>query len=444
MFDVHTRSISPFTCGRVKTLHGFQLLEAFQFAVDRVNKKMGSLSGKLKGVTLGAIGMDSCESSVRTGYQVSNIHNGMFALKKNGYEVDPSEIKVYVAAYESDRTKYLARILSSLGIPQVSYGATSIELSDKDRYPFFIRTVPSDDHQSDAILAFLNKKDMRYVQILSSPTDYGRLGSKAFIERAERHRVCIAQSVVFPDNGTVTRESANDAVTTLLDKPLANIVVIFADTGYLNEFLMAVKKNGQANKKFRFVGSIMWSLNFQVDPSVVETTLGAVTLNLQSEDMKDFDDYLKDKTPANYRDNPWFDEYYEEIRNCYLRNPLGEFFRDKPSCGTEFQSIVSASRYIQDPGILHVVNSVYASAHGIHYALTQLCGSNYTGVCELFRSSPSTNELIFKGIEMARFEDDTGSSFEFTSRRDGNKGYTLYSIEESTTNSNGYVYNSVS
>ncbi|XP_064612204.1 uncharacterized protein LOC135476193 isoform X2 [Liolophura sinensis] len=443
MFDVHTRSISPFTCGKVKTLHGFQLLEAFQFAVDRVNNKMGSFSDKLKGVTLGAIGMDSCESAVRTGYQVSNIHNGMFSVKKNGYEVDPSEIKAYVAAYESDRTKYLARILGSLEIPQVSYGATSIELSDKDRYPFFIRTVPSDDHQADAVLAFLNKKNMRYVQILSSPTDYGRLGSKAFIERAERHRICVAQSVVFPDNGTVTRESASDAVTTMLDKPLANIVVIFADTGYLNEFLMAVKKNVQANKKFRFVGSIMWSLNFQMDPSVVETTLGAVTLNLESKDMKAFDDYLKDKTPANYLDNPWFDEYYEEIRNCYLRNPLGEFFRNKPSCGTEFSSIVSASRYIQDPGVLHVVNAVYASAHGIHYALTQHCGSNYTGVCELFRSSPSTNELIFKGIEMARFKDDTGANFEFTNRRDGNKGYTLYSIEESTTNSNGYVYNSI-
>ena len=39
--------------------------------------------------------------------------------------------------------------------PQVSYAATSPSLSDKLQYPYFSRTVPPDDQQAQALLAFL-------------------------------------------------------------------------------------------------------------------------------------------------------------------------------------------------------------------------------------------------------------------------------------------------
>ena len=54
-----------------KTLHGFQLLEAFHFAIHQVNDKSGMFANILKNVKLGGIGLDACESAIRGGYLVS-------------------------------------------------------------------------------------------------------------------------------------------------------------------------------------------------------------------------------------------------------------------------------------------------------------------------------------------------------------------------------------
>jgi ABC-type branched-subunit amino acid transport system substrate-binding protein len=53
-------------------------------------------------------------------------------LTKNGEKIDPDDISAYIAGYSSDSSLYLARILKSLKIPQISYASTSIALSDQD------------------------------------------------------------------------------------------------------------------------------------------------------------------------------------------------------------------------------------------------------------------------------------------------------------------------
>ena len=67
MFDVHKKGSNPFTCGQINTVYGFQLLEAFNYAIEYVNNKTGPFNGKLNGVTLGGVGLDACQSATRAG-----------------------------------------------------------------------------------------------------------------------------------------------------------------------------------------------------------------------------------------------------------------------------------------------------------------------------------------------------------------------------------------
>lgn len=48
---------------------------------------------------------------------------------------------------------------------QISYAAGSQDLNDQRVYPFFYRTVPSDGDQVEAMLKFLDKMDIRYIQV---------------------------------------------------------------------------------------------------------------------------------------------------------------------------------------------------------------------------------------------------------------------------------------
>ena len=50
MFDVHEPGDSPFSCGNIKMDQGFQLLEAFNFAIDYVEGRKGMFNGRLQSV----------------------------------------------------------------------------------------------------------------------------------------------------------------------------------------------------------------------------------------------------------------------------------------------------------------------------------------------------------------------------------------------------------
>lgn len=419
-------------------------MEAFKYALDKVNRKQGQFNDILNGVTLGGLGLDSCDSAVRTTYLAANIHNGETVISKNGTDISPADIIGYVAARESDQSRFLARVLKSLDVPQISYGSTSIELTDQVRYPMFARTVPIDDKQSDAILAFLDSYDLRYVQVLRSPTSYGELSSQVFLEKAAAKRVCVSHTVTFRDQGAVTKESATEAVANLLENPTSNVVVVFADIGYINEFLRAIKRNPDARGKFLFIGTVSWNRNEVLLEGVEDVAYGSVIFNVEKVDIPLFDRYLEKKTLTSERDNTWFKEYYEAIHNCLVTASEEIRIGGKAQCGIRHQNIVTSGNYLQDPDILHVTNAVYAAAFGVDHALRELCGQNYTGMCWQFRESDSRRrELMFEGALKARFQDEAFANFHFTEQRSGNKGYTLYSIEP-TTASATYNYKDVS
>ena len=71
--------------------------------------------------------------------------------------MNPGRIDGYVGSLTSDISADIAHILNVLGIPQVSYGATSSVFRDKSNYPYFLRTVPGDAKLARAIVAMLNK-----------------------------------------------------------------------------------------------------------------------------------------------------------------------------------------------------------------------------------------------------------------------------------------------
>lgn len=49
----------------------------------------------------------------------------------------------------------MASVLRVIQLPQISYLSTSASLGNRERYPFFLRTVPSDATQAQAILRLM-------------------------------------------------------------------------------------------------------------------------------------------------------------------------------------------------------------------------------------------------------------------------------------------------
>lgn len=56
---------------------------------------------------------------------------------------------------------------------QVSFFSTSTVLSSRDRYPFFLRTIPSDVHQAQVMLELVRMFGWTYVSVVYEESSYG-------------------------------------------------------------------------------------------------------------------------------------------------------------------------------------------------------------------------------------------------------------------------------
>lgn len=116
---------------------------------------------------------------------------------------------------------------------------------------------------------------------------------------------------------------------------------------------------------------------------------GAITVELQSKRIPDFDDYVSRLTPDSNSRNPWFREYWEQVFSCRL--PHTTLMSDAwlgvrgahPLCPPDLR-ITSGAKYTQESKVQFVVDAVYAFAQALDKAWRDLCLPD-TGVCRRLR-----------------------------------------------------------
>lgn len=415
--------------------HGYQLMEAFNYAIDYVNRKQGIFSGMLKGVTLGSLVLDACQSPTRAGNLVANVQSGQLAAGTEDLPVD--DIKAYIGAYDSDSSKQVADVLNELEVSQISYGSTSTQLQNKEEYPYFLRTVPADNKQANGMVALLRRYDLNYVQVIHSPGSYGEGAAEIFVTTAKTKGICVAQTIAFDEGTLITREMANRVVGKMIQKPKASVVVVYLATEYIHRFLEAVESNSDAKGDYIFIGSEAWEKRQDVIEGVANAAYDSVTFGVETSDISGFDGFIKNIQPGQGINNGWFDEYFQELLQCSLQ--AGD--PDYPRVCMANDYITNPDKgYEQDSYVIYTANAVYAAAQGINNALESMCGKDQ-GICDEFRNSPNQRAEIYKGIREAHFLDQASQVFEFNSDGESNRGYHIYTLKET---SGHYYYDDVS
>ena len=166
MDKVHERK-----CGAVREQYGIQRVEAMLHTLERIN----SDPTLLPNITLGCEIRDSCwHSAVALEQSIEFIRDSLISS-----EEEEGLVRCVDGSSSSFRSKkpivgvigpgsssvaiQVQNLLQLFNIPQIAYSATSMDLSDKTLFKYFMRVVPSDAQQARAMVDIVKRYNWTYV-----------------------------------------------------------------------------------------------------------------------------------------------------------------------------------------------------------------------------------------------------------------------------------------
>ncbi|XP_075057022.1 G-protein coupled receptor family C group 6 member A-like [Mixophyes fleayi] len=292
------------------------LIEALSmiYAIDKINN-----STMLQGIKLGYEIYDSCshtlkavESTLRFIPESATTNNST----ECNYKQHIPHVKAVVGEIYSETSIAISRILSIYLIPQISPASSVSLLSDKIRFPSFLRTVPSDTHQTRAIVELIKTFQWNWVGIIASDDDYGRSALDLLNSLFKTEGICTAFSKTVPSYvGHPTLQESLRSVINELNRSSTNVLVVIAKDPVVSKLL---KECIKVNISKIWIGSDSWSNSKEVrnikNIEKVGTVLG---LNFKMGHVEGFEDYLKNLQPQIYNaTNHGLEEYMQLRFNC--------------------------------------------------------------------------------------------------------------------------------
>ncbi|XP_029372723.1 extracellular calcium-sensing receptor-like [Echeneis naucrates] len=414
----------PLRCTGSINSRELRFSRAMVFAIDEINNS----SELLPDIRLGYQIQDSCASVPMTMRAAFQLSNGLDPVFLTGDHCSPhGTVLGIVGESGSTPSISMSRVIGPFNIPQVSHFATCACLSDKQQYPSFFRTIPSDQFQADALAKLVKHFGWTWIGAVRSDSDYGNNGMASFLDAAHRAGICVEYSESFYRTHPRSRIQR---VADVIRRSTAVVVVAFAASGDMKILFNELSKKPSPPRQW--IGSESWI----TDPDLLRFSfcVGAVGIGIQQSVIPGLRDFLLDLSPTKVAASPVLTEFWEDAFKCRLDKSLaaGERVCD----GSEDMQTLKSP--YTDTSQLRITNmvykAVYAIAHAIHNAVCQK--TNSTTQCDKFARIES--KQVFTELKKVNFSQN-GYDVSFDANGDPVARYELVNWQISKSGSTEFV-----
>ncbi|XP_071780753.1 glutamate receptor, metabotropic 5a [Centroberyx gerrardi] len=445
LFSVHHQppadKVHERKCGAVREQYGIQRVEAMMHTLDRINADPTILPN----ISLGCEIRDSCwHSAVALEQSIEFIRDTLVSNEEEESQArctgeegsmllqGKKPIVGLIGPGSSSVAIQVQNLLQLFNIPQIAYSATSMDLSDKSLYKYFMRVVPSDAQQARAMVDIVKRYNWSYVSAIHTEGNYGESGMEAFKDMAAKEGICIAHSDKIYSN------AGEQSFDKLLEKlrghlPKARVVACFCEGMTVRGILMAMRRRRLVGE-FLLVGSDGWADRYDVTDGYQKEAAGGITIKLKSAYVTWFDDYYLNLKPnANLR-NPWFPEFWQHRFQCRLRGQPPDSSTYNRTCNWK-ESL--RHQYAQDTKMGFVINAIYSMAYGLHAMQQSLC-PGYKGLCDAMR--PIDGRQLLEFLMKTNFTGVSGETIHFDQNGDSPGRYEIMNFKRIGKDDYGYTH----
>ncbi|CAE1138273.1 unnamed protein product [Acanthosepion pharaonis] len=431
IFSIHD-SGPGFECGEFRKESTDAIAsEAFLYTIKNLQKINPN-------ITVGGIVIDDCYNSIQTTMNITMILSGkkkLFDLK-TGDIIDTKKIVAVIGPLSSGVTKSVADILTHEKTIMISYAASSYDLDDRISYPYFLRTVPSDVQQVNAIVALLEKLKWRYVGMIYSNNNYGAKAKELFLSSAQKNRICVPSPKSIEESSEKARSSEMENVLDELMKDQVKIVVYFGTNSRVTDLIQALKRKNMENV-FVFIGSETWGTTQIAD---LQAVAGSLTLTLDGSKTADagrFGQYLEKRTLNSATvHNRFFNMFWYNFHKCNPPNGFRNVY-DRVCTGQERFSEEDAKKLSRDQRSIQTMNAVYAVYEGIKEFQRTECMYMKEIPCDRYSTHVDKFVSIVKNIKLNGYDDPFQV---FDTNGNGRNTFNIHNIQRKETE---YFYEAV-
>uniref|UniRef100_A0A3B3XYQ4 G-protein coupled receptors family 3 profile domain-containing protein n=1 Tax=Poecilia mexicana TaxID=48701 RepID=A0A3B3XYQ4_9TELE len=396
LFEINFFSVFPdlsFTSEpQHPTCHGFDVLgfrqaQTMAFAVDEINRN----SELLPNVTLGYSLYDNCVKlgiGFRAALALISGQEEEIVMEDNCSRSPP--VLAIVGDSSSTRSIAISTVLGLYRVPMVSYFATCSCLSDRQKFPSFFRTIPSDAFQVNAMIQIIKHFSWTWVGLLISADDYGLHAAKSFqSDLSPSDGGCLAYMEVLPwDNEPPELRRIVD----VMKASTARVVVVFAHESHMINLMEEVVRQNLTG--LQWLASEAWSTAAVLQtPDLMPYLGGTLGIAIRRGEIPGLRDFLLEINPdikhnSSYG-NSMVNQFWEFTFQCrFTPPPAGWVENGGKVCSGEEDLRTVETEFLDIFNLrpeYNVYKAVYALAHALHDLLRCEPGSGSCAALETLK-----------------------------------------------------------
>ncbi|OCT90673.1 hypothetical protein XELAEV_18019290mg [Xenopus laevis] len=404
-----TRKPPELQCQMV-SIEYYQSMQALIFAVEEIN----SDPELLPNITIGYKVFDTCYSLRKVAQEIFSMLSGVKGSTPNYNCHQETRLAGIIGDSGSTRSILMAQILGLYHYPQISYFATSPLLSNRNLFPSFFRTVPSDEFQMRGLAQLVSHFGWSWVGLLANDNDYGQLGLQIAMQEIINSGACVA----FTENILTSQPNRNaPRIARVIKESTAKVVIaITSDSDFVIVLEELLKQNVTGKI---WIASEAWATSDLLSNERFQgILLGTIGFAIYSGQMPRFSEYLKSLHPSNDLSDPFIKEFWEQAFFCKWPNQTNFTLMDnarEPTCtGTE--KLDSLLTDVDRRVSFNVFTAVYAIAWALHnlFNCTTGVGPFYQGTCANISSFHPWHLLHY--VKKVIFKTPDGNQVSFDER----------------------------
>ncbi|KAM9358869.1 extracellular calcium-sensing receptor-like [Symphorus nematophorus] len=355
------------------TCHGFDILgfrqaQTMAFAIDEINRN----SDLLPDVTLGYSLYDNCDN-LEIGFSAAlylvSGQEEQFILDETCVGTPP--VLGVVGDSSSTRSIAISSVLGLYRVPMVSYFATCSCLSDRQKFPSFFRTIPSDAFQVRAIIQILNRFGWTWAGLLISDDDYGLHAARSFqSDFAQSGEGCLAYLEVLPwgnDQAELQR------IVDEMKKSTARVVIVFAHESLMINLMEEVVR--QKVTGLQWIASEAWTgASVLQTPHLMPYLAGTLGIAIRRGEIPGLREFLLQIRPDHHNNsygNSMVNQFWEYTFQCRFAPPPAGVDSGGALC-TGQENLKNAETSFLDILNLRPEYNVYKAVYALAYALDDM------------------------------------------------------------------------